>query len=332
MTGKKQLAVNSVQCAVGSLQCAAKSLQRLAVKLLTAHCALPTLFILLLTAHCTLLTASAQVPQGNSPLYSSRPYEARAPSGLPGALKDVGIDQKLDHQLPLDISLRNEAGETVKLGDYFGKKPVVLSLVYYQCPMLCNQVLNGMVTSFRVMTFSPGEEFEVVTISFDPQETPALAAAKKKTYVDYLPEAKRARANSGWHFLTADQANIRRITEAIGFRYHFDEATDQFAHASAIYVATPQGKLARYFYGIEYAPRDVRLGLIEAADNTIGSPVDQLLLYCYHYDPATGKYGAAIMNMMRLGGIVTVIGIVGMLLMLRRRRPAQIDLQAGGAA
>ncbi len=302
----------------------------------TAHCTqstpLRTIFLLLLTAHCTLLTVAAQLPSGNSPLYSSRPYEARAPSGLPGALKEVGIDQKLDSQLPLDITFRNEKGETVKLGDYFGKKPVVLSLVYYQCPMLCNQVLNGMVTSFRVMKFSPGEEFEVVTISFDPQETPALAAAKKKTYVDYLPEAKRARANEGWHFLTADEANISRITNAIGFRYHFDEATDQFAHASAIYVATPQGKLARYFYGIEYAPRDLRLGLIEAADNKIGSTVDQLLLYCYHYDPATGKYGAAIMNVMRLAGIITVIAIVGMLFILRRRRPAPIDLQAGGAA
>jgi protein SCO1/2 len=299
--------------------------------LLTAFCLLPTALFLLLTAHCSLLTAQAQVPQGNSPLYSSRPYEARAPSGLPKALNDVRIDQKLDAQLPLDLVFRNENGENIRLGDYFGKKPVVLSLVYYQCPMLCNQVLNGLVTSFRVMAFAPGEEFEVVTISFDPHETPALAAAKKKTYVDYLPEKKRAKANAGWHFLTADETTISRITDAVGFRYHFDEATNQFAHASAIYVATPQGKLARYFYGIEYAPRDLRLGLIEAADNKIGSPVDQLLLYCYHYDPATGKYGAVVMRVMQIAGVVTLIGIAGLLLALRRRSPRRPDARAGDA-
>lgn len=293
----------------------------------SAYCLLLFAFCLLPSAFCPLPSAYAQVPQGNSPLYSSRPYEARAPSGLPKALNRVGIDQKLNEQLPLDLVLRNEKGDSVRLGDYFGKKPVVLSLVYYQCPMLCNQVLNGMVTAFRVMSFAPGQEFEVVTVSFDPRETPTLAAAKKKTYVDYLPEAKRVGANAGWHFLTADEESIKKITDAVGFRYHFDDATNQFAHASGIFVATSQGKLARYFYGIEYAPRDLRLGLIEAADNRIGSPVDQLLLYCYHYDPATGKYGAAVMNMMRAGGVITLIAIVGMLLVLRRRGQRQIDLR-----
>ncbi len=299
----------------------------------TAHSPLLTILLLLLTAHCSLLTASAQFSQtqGNSPLYSSRPYEARAPSGLPKALKNVGIDQKLNEQLPLDLVFRNEHGDSVRLGDYFGKKPVLLSLVYYQCPMLCNQVLNGMVTAFRVMAFQPGQEFEVVTVSFDPRESAALAAAKKNTYINYLPEARRLNASNGWHFLTGDEANIKRLTDAVGFRYQFDEASNQFAHASAIYVTTPQGKLARYFYGIEYAPRDLRLGLIEAADNKIGSPVDQLLLYCYHYDPATGKYGAAVMNLMRLGGIVTLIAIVGLLFALRRRGTGQVDLRAGAA-
>jgi protein SCO1/2 len=177
------------------------------------------------------------------------------------------------------------------------------------------------------MAFQPGQEFEVVTVSFDPRETHALAAAKKNTYVNYLPEARRASAASGWHFLTGDEASIKRLTDAVGFRYHFDEATNQFAHASAIYVTTPQGKLARYFYGIEYAPRDLRLGLIEAADNKIGTPVDQLLLYCYHYDPATGKYGAVVMNVMRLGGIVTLIAIAGMFLVLRRRTQSRVKLQ-----
>ena len=284
--------------------------------------------VLLAFCSCFLLlpTAYAQFSQtkGNSPLYSSRPYQPRAPVGLPKALNGVGIDQKLNEQLPLDLVLKNENGESVKLGDYFGKKPVILSLVYYQCPMLCNQVLNGMVTAFRTMAFAPGKEFDVVTISFDPRETPALAAAKKKTYVDYFAEEKRASAAAGWHFLTADEASIARITSSVGFRYHWDEATNQFAHASAVFVATPQGKLARYFYGIEYAPRDLRLGLIEASENKIGSPVDQLLLYCYHYDPATGKYGAAVMNMMRVAGVITMIGVVALLFGLRRRSRGQV--------
>jgi len=286
---------------------------------------------LLLIAECLSLTAYAQmgVPKGGSPLYNSRPYSPSAPNGLPKALDDVGIDQKLNEQLPLDLVLRDENGQNVRLNDYFGKKPVVLALVYYQCPMLCNQVLNGMVGAFRVMSFVPGQEFEVVTVSFDPRETPALATAKKKTYVEYLPEAKRAGAVTGWHFLTGDEEDIERLTEAVGFRYHFDEATNQFAHASAIYVATSGGRLARYFYGIEYAPRDLRLALIETSQNKIGSPVDQLILYCYHYDPATGRYGAAVMNMIRVGGIATLIALGALLLLLRRR--IQIDWSARNA-
>ena len=318
--GRRQKAVGRRKWAVCSVQCAVKRFRMLR----TPHSPVLTFLLLLLTAHCTQLTVSAQlVPQGNSPLYSSRPYEPRAPSGLPGALNDVGIDQKLNEQLPLELAFKDEKGATVKLGDYFGKRPVVVSLVYYQCPMLCNQVLNGMVTSFKVMAFQPGEEFEVVTVSFDPRETPALAAAKKNTYVNYLPEAKRAKADAGWHFLTGDEASIKRLTDAVGFRYHFDEATNQFAHASGVFVTTPEGKLARYFYGIEYAPRDLRLGLIEAADNKIGSSVDQLLLFCYHYDPATGKYGAAIMNVMRVAGIITLVAIAGMFLVMRRRVQAR---------
>ena len=288
-----------------------------------------SVFCLVLTVFCLPAFAQFSQTQGNSPLYSSRPYEARAPSGLPKALKEVGIDQKLNEQLPLDLEFKDESGATVKLGDYFGKKPVVLSLVYYQCPMLCNQVLNGMVTAFKVMNFKAGQEFEVVTVSFDPRETAALAAAKKNTYVNYLPADRRAGAASGWHFLTGDEASIKRLTDAVGFRYHWDETTNQFAHASGVFVTTPQGKLARYFYGVEYAPRDLRLGLIEAADNKIGTPVDQLMLYCYHYDPATGKYGATIMNVMRLAGVITLIAIVVLLFALRRRPAAPLDLQAG---
>jgi len=313
----------SARCSGKAAKCRCLVLSAVRI-LLTACC-------FLLTAHCSLLTVFGQFSQtqSNSPLYSARPYEARVPNGLPKALNGVSIDQKLNEQLPLDLQLTDENGKSVKLGDYFGKKPVVLSLVYYQCPMLCNQILNGMVTAFKVMAFKPGEEFEVVTVSFDPRETAALAAAKKNTYVNYLPEARRAGAAAGWHFLTGDEASIKRLTDAVGFHYHWDEATNQFAHASAIYLTTPEGKLARYFYGVEYAPRDLRLGLIEAADNKIGTPVDQLLLYCFHYDPATGKYGARVMNMMRVGGVATLLAVVVMLLAMRRRGAQPTDLRAG---
>lgn len=293
------------------------------------------LCLLLLTTVYSLLptSAGAQQPPGpSSPLYGARPGSETSVNGLPKALQQVKIEQKLNEQLPLALTFRNEQGETVHLGDYFGKKPVVLALVYYQCPMLCNQVLNGMVTSFKVLNFKAGEEFEVVTVSFDPLETAELARAKKTTYVNYLPEAKRDPAAKGWHFLTGDQENIRRLTDAIGFHYYFDAATDQFAHGSAIYVATPQGKLSHYFYGIEYSPKDLRLSLVEASANKIGSPVDQLLLYCYHYDPATGKYGAVVMNMVRLGGVATLIAIGIMFLVMRRRTAARTRLLEGGPA
>jgi protein SCO1/2 len=270
-------------------------------------------------------SAFAQAPPGpSSPLYGARPESGNPSTGLPKALSDVRIEQKLDQQLPLDLVFRDESGQQVKLGQYFGKKPVVLAFVYYDCPMLCTQVLNGMVTSFRVLPFQVGNEFDVVTVSFDPRETNTLAAAKKKVYVNYLPENMRANANKGWHFLTGDQANITQLTDAAGFHYRWDEETKQFAHASAIMVTTPQGKLSRYFYGIEYAPRDLRLGLIESSANKIGSRVDQLLLYCYHYDPATGKYGAAIMRVMRVAGVLTVLGILAMMLFLKAKN--------GGAA
>ncbi len=271
-------------------------------------------------------SAWAQSPPGpSSPLYGARPEAGRPSTGLPTALRDVKIEQKLDQQLPLDLVFRDESGQPVKLGQYFGKKPVVLAFVYYDCPMLCTQVLNGMVTSFRVLPFQIGNEFEVVTVSFDPRETNTLAAAKKKVYVNYLPGKMQANASNGWHFLTGDQENIAKLTDAAGFRYHYDEATTQFAHASGIMLTTPQGKLSRYFYGVDYPARDLRLGLIESSENKIGSPVDQLLLYCYHYDPASGKYGAPIMKVMRIAGVITMIGIVAMLLLLKGRK-------TGGAA
>ena len=292
---------------------------------------------ILLSSLCLLFLCSQAVsaqmgrPRGASPLYSSKPYEPSAPTGLPSALKEVGIDQKLNQPLPADAVFNDENGNEVKLGSYFGKRPIVVSLVYYDCPMLCTQVLNGMVASFKTLSLNPGQDFDVISISFDPRETPALAASKKNVYVNYLPASKRAGANTGWHFLTGNEENIRRVTEAIGFHYRFDQSTNQFAHASAIYVVTPEGKLSHYFYGIEYAPRDLRLGLVEASQNKIGSAVDQLMLYCYHYDPETGRYGAVVMNMIRLGGVITVFGIGLLLLVLRKRNAARVHLQAGGA-
>ena len=218
--------------------------------------------VLLLSA-----TAFAQPggPGPSSPLYGARPETGNPSTGLPTALRDVRIEQKLDQQLPLDLVFRDESGQHVKLGQYFGQKPVVLAFVYYDCPMLCTQVLNGMVTSFRVLPFQIGKEFDVVTVSFDPRETNTLATAKKQIYLNYLPERMRAGANSGWHFLTGDQASITQLTEAVGFHYRYDEATKQFAHASGIMLTTPQGKLSRYFYGIDYPARDLRLGLIESS-------------------------------------------------------------------
>ena len=278
-----------------------------------------------------LSSAFAQAPPGpRSPLYGGRPEYGNPATGLPPALQEVRIEQKLDQQLPLDLIFRDEAGQQVKLGQYFGRKPIVLAFVYYDCPMLCTQVLNGMVTSFRVLPFEIGKEFDVVTVSFDPRETNTLATAKKKVYIDYLPEGMRSNAQNGWHFLTGDQANIEKLTQAAGFYYRWDEATKQFAHGSAIMVTTPAGKLSRYFYGIDYSARDLRLGLIESSASRIGSPVDQLLLYCFHYDPATGKYGAAIMRVMRVAGVITLLGILAMLLFLKPRNQGAMSPKTGG--
>ena len=274
----------------------------------------------------------AQAPPGpSSPLYGARREPGNPSTGLPTALKEVRIEQKLDQQLPLDLVFRDENGQQVKLGQYFGKKPVVLSFVYYECPRLCTQVLNSMVTSFRVLPFEVGDEFDVVTVSIDPRETSALATDKKKVYVDYLPEKMRAGAASGWHFLTGEQESVEKLTEAVGFHYRWDEETKQFAHASGIMLTTPGGKLARYFYGVDYPARDLRLGLIESSENKIGSPVEQLLLYCYHYDPSTGRYGLVVMRIVRVAGVISLIGLVAMLLLLKPRYPrGVVSPKSGG--
>lgn len=249
------------------------------------------------------------------------PALAQASGERPSILTEIGFDQRLGESLPLDLPLRDEAGRAVRLGDYFKGRPVVLTLVYYECPMLCTLTLNGLASALDVLSFDAGKEFEIVTVSFDARETPALARAKKDVY---LQRYKRPGAESGWHFLTGDAESVKRLTEATGFRYVWDERTQQFAHPSGVMVATPDGRLARYLYGIEYAPKDLRLGLIEAAEGKIGSPVDQAVLFCYQYDPATGKYGAAVMRILRLAAILTIAALGAFLtLMLRRERAAR---------
>jgi len=235
---------------------------------------------------------------------------------VPPMLRGVGIDQRLNQQVPLDLPFRDENGNTVKLGDYFGKKPVVLALVYYQCPMLCTMVLNGMLDSFKLLKFDVGDQFNVVTVSFDPTEKPSLAKAKKAVYVGLYG---RKGAAEGWHFLTGDEPSIRTLTQAVGFHYNPIPQNGQFAHATGIMVLTPEGKLARYFYGIRYPAGDLRLALVEASAHKIGSPVDALILYCCEYNPATGRYGVVISRLIQLAGAVTVIVVGGMMLLLFRR-------------
>jgi protein SCO1 len=242
-------------------------------------------------------------------------------AGRPAALEGIGIDQRLGEPLPLDAPFRDETGRAVTLGDYFGAKPVVLVMTYFECPMLCTLVLNGLTKTLKTMAFEPGKEFDVVAVSFDPRDTPETAAKKKATYV---AEYGRAATAGGWHFLTGDEAAIARVAAATGFRYRWVPEENQFAHAAAIMVATPDGRLARYFYGIDYAPRDLRLGLVEAADHKIGSAIDALLLFCYRYDPTTGKYGAIALRLIRLGGVATVLALgVFMTVMFRREAAAR---------
>jgi protein SCO1/2 len=247
---------------------------------------------------------------------------AAAPDARPAILREVGVIQRLGQPLPLDAIFQDEAGRAVRLGQYFGKRPVVLVLAYYDCPMLCTEVLNGLLSSLKTLSFDAGREFEVVTVSFDPREKPADAAAKKKPYIESYG---RPGAAEGWHFLTGGSGSIDRVTSAVGFRYKYDESAGQFAHAAAIYIATADGTLSRYFYGIDYAPRDLRLGLIEASEKRIGNPVDQILLYCYHYDPKVGRYGAVVMNVVRAAGAgtVAVMGVFLLVMWRRERRRAR---------
>ncbi len=262
----------------------------------------------------------------NSPLYSPKTYDPAEtePNGLPAALQTVGIDQKLGDQLPLDTEFKDESGNIVKLGTFFSKrKPVILALVYYECPMLCNQVLNGLSGSLKGINFDAGKEFDVIAISFDARENdkPDLAKNKKASYIERYG---RVGGENGWHFLTGTQDSIDKVTRASGFNYKWDQRSNQFAHAGGIMVVTPEGKMSHYLYGLDYAPKDVKFALMEAAENKVGSPTDQLLLYCYHYDPATGKYGLAILNVIRLGGIFTLLCMGMAALVFWRRNKKKI--------
>lgn len=260
---------------------------------------------------CVLLTSL-------SVAYAQVPGHGIPSTQVPAQLREVGIDQRLDALLPLDLRFVDENGTSVALRDYLGKRPVVLSLVYFGCPRLCSMQLNGLIKAVKALSFTAGNEFEILAVSFDPREKPPLARSKKASV---LQTYGRSGAAQGWHFLTGDEESIRALTQAAGFRYSFDPKTDQFSHVSAIMIATPDGRLARYFYGIEYSARDLRLGLVEAAAGRIGSRVDQVLLYCFEYDPATGRYTMAAINTLRVSGIALVVGLLGFItISLRRER------------
>ena len=256
-------------------------------------------------------------------LFCARPANAQledAPvqsAGVrPALLRDVGLDQKLGNAIPLDLVFRDEHAHTVALGQFFRQKPVILTLVYYQCPMLCTEVLNGLLRSAKELPLEIGKDFTIVTVSIDPTERPILANVKHELYTGLYG---RPGGQQGWHFLTGDEAQIKALAQAVGFRYAYDSASGQFAHASGIMLLTPEGKLARYFYGISYPPRDLRLALVEASEEKIGSPIDQILLYCFHYDPATGKYGLVISRVIKAAGALTVLSLGLVIAILFRR-------------
>ncbi|MDH3255124.1 MAG: SCO family protein [Acidobacteriota bacterium] len=233
------------------------------------------------------------------------PTLAQPPSNeAPPTLQKVRFEQRLGERVPHDAIFLDDTGAEVRLGDYLGERPVVLALVYYECPMLCPMIMNGLLQALKTLTFSPGEEFDVITVSFDPGETWQQARDAKTLHLERFGRPETA---AGWHFLTGTEAVVRQLTDAVGFYYAYDPEQDEYAHAAGIVVLTPDGLVARYFYGIEFPPRDLRLGLVEAAEGKIGTLVDQVLLYCYRYDPTTGKYSAVVMNIIRLGGVVTVL-------------------------
>jgi protein SCO1 len=263
-----------------------------------------------LFAVCAVASAHAQAAPKLQP-------GENVPNKTPDILEQVGIDQHLNQQIPLDLVFNDETGRPVQLRQYFGSKPVILALVYFQCPMLCSQVQNNLTGALNgIARFNVGRDFNVLTVSFDPRDTPESAAAAKKTY---LSRYRRAGAEQGWHFLTGRKDQIDALAGAVGFRYAWDQESNQFAHGSGIMLLTPDGRLAQYYYGIEYAPRDIQLGLIEASRGKIGNLADQVLLYCFHYDPTRGKYGAAIFNILRISAAATVLLLGGFMVIMFRR-------------
>ena len=275
----------------------------------------------LAAAQLALAVGLTPAPTAQAQGLGNRDAGGQSSNILPDNLRDVGFDQRLGEALPLDTTFLDEAGKEVRFGDYFGSRPVILAFVYYECPMLCSLVLDGISRTLKGVSFDPGSDFDVVAVSFDPGETPELAAAAKETT---LIRYGRPETAGGWHFLTGSESSIRQLTEAAGFRYRYVEETDEYAHAGGIVVATADGKVSRYAFGVDYAPRDVRLALVEASDNRIGSAVDQFLLFCFHYDPATGKYSAAVLNLVRAGGIVTLLSLGLALGLMSRRRRAEL--------
>lgn len=245
----------------------------------------------------------------------------------PPGLKNVGIEQRLNELIPLDLAFRDETGKSVRLGDYFGTQPMILNLVYYKCPMLCSEVLSGLTSALKSMRLDLGKDFEVLTVSFDPWETPQDATAAR---AEYLKRYGRAGAARGWHFLTGPQESIDSLTQAAGFQYQYDKEAGQFAHSTAIVVLTPQGKIAQYYYGVEFPPKDLRLALVQASESKIGTVVDQILLYCYHYDPTAGKYNLMIFRVLRLAGVATMLLLGGFMLILFRSDAAHQRLAARG--
>jgi protein SCO1/2 len=271
---------------------------------------------------CLLLPLFANA-QPSRPL--SVPPPGKAATEQVPILREVGIDQKLDATVPLDLAFVDENNRDVTLGDFFGTRPVILALVYYECPMLCGYVLNGLEGSLSALTFDAGRDFDVLVVSFDPGETPAIAADRRKSF---LQRYRRAGAEAGVHFLTGREASIKRLTGAVGFRYAYDPAIDQFAHPAAITILTADGRVSRYLYGVEFAPKDLKLALVETAEGRIGTVVDQALLFCYHWDPESGKYGFVVMNIVRLAGATTAIGLgafIVLALQRERRKPRTRD-------
>lgn len=251
--------------------------------------------------------ASAQaVPSGTGP----------AAENMPAVLANVGFEPQINAHLPLDLAFRDEAGRNVQLREYFTQKPVLLALVYYGCPMLCNQTEQGVVGALRMLSFNPGRDYEVVFVSFDPRESPDMAAQKKESAMTHF---RRPETASGWHFLTGSKESIDALTKGANFRYSFDQKSNLFAHASGIMLLTPDGRISRYFYGVEYPARDIRLGLVDASVGKIGTPIDRALLFCYQYDPTSARYSASILKIIRLGGVLTMLALVAGILIFRRR-------------